>query len=413
MANNDPTARPKAHPLPVVIASAVATDVMIEQLAHGQLLLVPPKGKERIGASIEHAGTIYQPARLDPALEATLNLPATVHAVDPDNTVVLDLQTESISKNLRIKPAEAAMPLRFEIFRKSEGQHMSTLVLSGKLRRNSNSPKRDGRSTAWTTERKLEQSQAMKLSWEKRRGDGGAALAPANSAADERATAVTEPGTVLQPSEIISRGEVTSGPTTADPLLMEISQLCETPEDMRAYAKKATDDELIRITRSVGAQCRNAVQTVEEFKPVILEFRHRYSRQGRVSLPESPTWSAFVPQYFGFTVRRMNQLLASPGEEKPERKRKTKAKRTLELTPGQAAAANGSMEDHLPGTRKDLMEMVYPMIYALFDPLRRTDPEGFCSELRLFYQVIANRLQGDKDTFAVRFDDVERVGGER
>jgi hypothetical protein len=268
--------------------------------------------------------------------------------------------------------------------------------------------KQEGRKTARTEKQEKKQSVAGKQRGAPRKGGVGGASTSAVGAPVSGSVVEPKQVTPLEPSAIISRGVLTDEHHAAEALLTAISQQYETPTQMTEYAKAAEEDELLRITRAVGVTYRTASQFVVKFRPVILELRDRHRRPGRrVADPDCPSWTAIVPECFGFTVRRLNQLLAAPaaGSSKPGRKT-----HRAELP---AAQAGGDLNtkaavDRLTRDRDERVEEVYRVISPDLAELRRTDPQMCRDDLLELFQRVVNRLYGNEVSFAVRFDDCKR-----
>ena len=72
-----------------------------------------------------------------------------------------------------------------------------------------------------------------------------------------------------------------------------------------------------------------------------------------------------------------------------------------------------SGEDAAPTDRRQLLEATYGQFATVFQPMLARDPEQFLEELRLYFQVIVNRLVGDGEGFTVLFTHVpEGLGKE-
>ncbi len=118
-----------------------------------------------------------------------------------------------------------------------------------------------------------------------------------------------------KPGEIISRsipGEVL-GPLPLPPELATLSDHWrELTYDQRiAYVKGRPLQERLLLLKSVGGVCKNAIQVVCEFRPIIEVCRDEFRQPGqRVPVEGKPTWTKFIPETFGFSPRRMQQLLA-------------------------------------------------------------------------------------------------------
>lgn len=118
-----------------------------------------------------------------------------------------------------------------------------------------------------------------------------------------------------EPGEIISRGPAGDilAPLQLPPELAELSQDWAnlTYDQKIEDLKKRTVEDRLRLLRVLGGVCRNAVQLVREFRPLIEVLREEFSQPGRrLPLEGRPSWTEFVRTTFGFTPRRIQQLLA-------------------------------------------------------------------------------------------------------
>jgi hypothetical protein len=120
--------------------------------------------------------------------------------------------------------------------------------------------------------------------------------------------------------EIISRGS--AGEVLAPPdLPPELARLSRkwtklTYDEKIADAKKLPLQDRLRLLTEVGTICKNAIEVVRDFRPLIEACRDELSHPGhRVEVEGKFTWTEFVPSVFGFSARRMQQLLADGTEE--------------------------------------------------------------------------------------------------
>ena len=135
-----------------------------------------------------------------------------------------------------------------------------------------------------------------------------------------------------EPSEIVSqsaRGEIL-GPLHLPPELAALSD----DWSKLTYAQRIADvkgrplHERLLLLKSVGSICKNAIQVVREFRPIIEVCRDELSQPGRrVPIEGKPTWTEFIHETLGFTARRMQQLLSDGNPDsgvRPESSRQTR-----------------------------------------------------------------------------------------
>jgi hypothetical protein len=120
-----------------------------------------------------------------------------------------------------------------------------------------------------------------------------------------------------KPSEIISRGA--TGEIVAPLNLNLPPDLVRLAQEWGglSYAQKIADtkkrpvEARLHLLQSLGGVCKNALQVVREFRPLIEVCRDELSQPGRrVPVEGKPSWTEFITTTFGFSARRMQQLLA-------------------------------------------------------------------------------------------------------
>lgn len=124
-----------------------------------------------------------------------------------------------------------------------------------------------------------------------------------------------------KPSEKVSRGVVGEilAPSSLPPALAALARDWEplTYDEKVADAKQRPIADLVQMLQTLGGTFKNAIQLVREFLPLLEACRDELSQPGRrVPLDGRPTWTEFVTTTFGFSVRRMQQLL-SDGNQSP------------------------------------------------------------------------------------------------
>jgi hypothetical protein len=132
--------------------------------------------------------------------------------------------------------------------------------------------------------------------------------------------------------------------------------------DPELFTKTLSDSELVE-------RCVQGFRKLKETAPYLREARDRFAQPGRrVPVPGNPTWTEWVEQNLGVTVRRVQQLLSEPAEPNEiispgpkHRMRKLRAgdwHGLLKATERRNAQVFGSVEDpkRLAGTIRDFAQ---------------------------------------------------------
>src|SRR5215472_3721866 len=128
-----------------------------------------------------------------------------------------------------------------------------------------------------------------------------------------------------KPSEKISRavvGEIIA-PSNLPPALAALARRWEglSYDERVADAKQRPLPDRLQILQSVGSLCKNAIQLVREFLSLLEACCDELSQPGRrVPVEGKPTWTEFVTTTFGFSARRIQQLLADGSQSRPSSK---------------------------------------------------------------------------------------------
>lgn len=148
------------------------------------------------------------------------------------------------------------------------------------------------------------------------------------------------------------------------------------PEERVAYSLPAGDLVKALTDLELIERCVQGFRKLKEIVPYLREARERFAQRGRrVPVPGKPTWSEWVDQNLGVTVRRVNQLLRMPEESQRREKISRRPKQ-----PGKLRAGDWSR----------LLKVTENRMAQVFGPLE--DQRELAGAIRKFAQAIADRF---------------------